>query len=77
MFSHINMRKMERVAVCYKQYLADLGKKFLLTPQAEIEGMGEYGFNSRSFENNFSRPGEDYQNDPDPSNDYIFNYDNP
>ena len=71
-FSHINMRKMERVALCYKQYLADLGTKFLLTPDATIEGMGEYGYNARSFDNNYSRPGEDYQNSP---SGYTFEYD--
>ena len=34
-FGTINCRRMERVAICFKQYLSDLGKKFLLTPEAE------------------------------------------
>ena len=61
----INQRRMERVALTFKQYLADLGKKFLLTRDATIIGMESYGYNSRSFLNKYSHPGEDYQDHPD------------
>ena len=67
-FGTINCRRMERVAICFKQYLSDLGKKFLLTPEAEILGMSEYGYNSRSFDNNFSHAGADYPGSTDMAN---------
>ena len=56
----INQRRMERVALTFKQYLSDLGKKFFLTKDATIIGMESYGFNSRSFLDKYSHPGEDY-----------------
>ena len=61
----INQRRMERVALTFKQYLADLGKKFLLTSDATIIGMESYGYNSRSFLDKYSHPGEDYQDSTD------------
>ena len=67
-FGTINCRRMERVAICFKQYLSDLGKKFLLTPEAEILGMSQYGYNSRSFDNNFSHAGADYPGSTDMAN---------
>ena len=57
----INQRRMQSVALTFKQYLIDLGKKFFLTKDATIIGMESYGFNSRSFLEKFSHPGEDYQ----------------
>ena len=61
----INQRRMQSVALTFKQYLADLGKKFFLTKDATIIGMESYGFNSRSFLEKFSHPGEDYQTSND------------
>ena len=59
-FGSINQRKMKRVGVSFAKYLADLGKKFKLTPEAEILGMEKFGFNARSHNNRYSLPGEDY-----------------
>ena len=60
LMGHLNQGKQKSVGINFHKYLAHIGEKFKLTPEGHILNMDYFGYNKRSHETGYSKPGEDY-----------------